>query len=299
MLKNLSIIICICFILCACNSTKKAIKTLPSEYEMSIQNWQQQRVNSLTSPNGWLTLVGLYWLKEGINTMGSAATNSIILPNNAPKHLGSIELLTDSLYFRNLSRATQVNEAKFKEGQIFSDGDGEISTINYKSLFAYVIKRGPKYGLRLRDTSVAERYSLKKIPSFPINESWKKKARYIKPPKGTTIPITNAVGVTEENPVLGYLEFDHNNKTHRLTAIYGGPLQYFLIIADKTTSDQTYGGGRFIYVNKPDAEGYITIDFNKAYNPPCVFTDFATCPLPPKENILPFRIEAGEKNMEH
>lgn len=272
---------------------------MPSSYELSIQNWQEQRVKSLTSPNGWLSLVGLYWLKEGINTIGSAGTNTIVLPDNAPQHLGSIELLMDSLYFRNLSRATRVNDAKFKEGRIYSDGDGEISTLNYKSLFAYVIKRGEKYGLRLRDTSVMERTTLKKIPSFPIAESWNKKSKYIKPPKGTTIPITNAVGITEDNPVLGYLEFEHNNASYRLTAMYGGPLQYFLIIGDETNSAETYGGGRFMYVNKPDANGYIELDFNKAYNPPCVFTDYATCPLPPKENMMPFRIDAGEKSMEH
>ncbi len=283
----------------SCTGTKKSISINSSSYRQSISMWQDQRLARLKAPQGWLSLVGLHWLKEGINTLGSAESNTIVLPTNAPLHLGSIELLEDSLYFRNLSRATQVNEQKFKEGQIFSDGDGEISTINYKSLFGYVIKRGEKYGLRLRDTSNAARYALKEIPSFPINAAWKKKAKFIKPPKGTIVPIANAVGVTEDTPVLGYLEFEHNQETFRLSAIYGGPLQYFLIIGDETNSAETYGGGRFMYVNKPDAEGYIDLDFNKAYNPPCVFTDFATCPLPPKENTLRLRIEAGEKSIDH
>ncbi len=298
MLKKLSVLILFGTVFLACNTNKQLVSAIPSAYEQSILDWRQQRLSGLTAPQGWLSLVGLHWLKAGVNTIGSAPKNTVVLNANAPLHLGSIELLQDSMYFRNLSRAARVNDTKFKEGQIFSDGDGEISTINYKSLFAYVIKRGEKYGLRVRDTSNAARYALKEIPNFPVNASWNKKARYVAPPKGTTIPITNAQGLTEDNPVLGYIEFEHNAKTHRIAALYGGPLQYFLIIGDETSSAETYGGGRFMYVNKPDANGNIQLDFNKAYNPPCVFTDFATCPLPPKENIMPFRIEAGEMNLE-
>jgi len=297
---NLRVFLSICLLgaLISCNTTSKMLLEKNTKYEMSITEWQENRLSRLKAPQSWLSLIGLHWLKEGINTIGSANTNTIVFPENAPRNLGSIELLGDSLYFRNLSPSTQVNKTKFKEGQIFSDGDGDLSNLNYNSLFFYVIKRGEKYGVRLRDTSNQARFALKEIPSFPINKAWNKKARFVQPAPGTTIPITNAVGVTEDNPVLAYIEFEHNDKTHRLAGLYGGPTQYFLIIADETTSAETYGGGRFIYVNKPDAQGNIIIDFNKAYNPPCVFTDYATCPLPPKENMLPFRIEAGEKALE-
>jgi len=286
-------------ILLSCSGSKQLPLKVNSDYVNTIVAWQQQRLSRLKAPQGWLSLIGLHWLKEGINTIGSANTNTIVFPENAPRNLGSVELLGDSLYFRNLSPATQVDKKKFKEGQIYSDGDAKYSMINYRDLFFYIIKRGEKYGVRLRDTNYVARHTLKEIPSFPIQEAWNKTARFIQPPEGTTIPITNAVGITEDNPVLAYLDFEHEERTHRLIGIYGGEDQYFLIIADATTSAETYGGGRFMYVDKADAYGNIQLDFNKAYNPPCVFTDFATCPLPPKENILPFRVDAGEKNLDH
>ena len=290
---------CIIFVLLiGCNPKYRDI-IVDEQYNQDIENWRKNRLESLKAPQGWLSLIALHWLSNGENSFGSAKENNIIFPASFPDTTGVITLGDEGLFFENFATSDlTVDQEEFLRGKIYSDAAPKASMLNYKSYFFYPIKRANKIGLRLRDTSHQARYELTSIPAFEINKSWLKRGKSKKPKEGATLPITNAIGITEDTPIAAYLYFDHQGETYRLTAIDGGS-QYFLIIADASTSDDTYGGGRFLYVDKEDAEGNVYLDFNKAYNPPCVFTDYATCPLPPKENILPFRVEAGEKSVSH
>jgi uncharacterized protein (DUF1684 family) len=180
-----------------------------------------------------------------------------------------------------------------------ADTESRTTYMNSGSLTWYLIHRGDKFGIRIKDSLSEQRLTLKSIPHYPINANWKIKAKFIPPYEGATIDIENILGQVSDDPLAGILEFNYQGKNHQISALDGGPEAYFLIIADETTGKETYGGGRYLYVDRADANGVTYIDFNKAYNPPCVFSEFATCPLPPEENYLPFAVTAGEKELPH
>jgi len=164
------------------------------------------------------------------------------------------------------------------------------------SLLINIVKRGDRIGVRVKDSESRTRREFKGLEYFPIDPKWRIEARFepYQPPK--TIPITNVLGMTDEEVSPGALAFEVDSKTYRIDPILEkGETDYFVMIADETTGRETYGAGRYLYVSPPDASGKVVVDFNKTYSPPCAFTNFATCPLPPRQNHLPFRIEAGEK----
>jgi len=161
---------------------------------------------------------------------------------------------------------------------------------------AKIVKRGDKVGVRVKDTESETRREFKGLEYYPIDPKWRIEARLepYTPPKA--IPITNVLGITEDETSPGALAFEVDGKTYRIDPILEkGETDLFVMIADQTTGKETYGAGRYLYVSPPDANGKVVIDFNKTYSPPCAFTNFATCPLPPQQNHLPFRIDAGEK----
>jgi uncharacterized protein (DUF1684 family) len=165
--------------------------------------------------------------------------------------------------------------------------------LQYGSLKWFIIKRGQKYAIRLRDLKSPYLEELSSIDNFDINPKWKIKARFEKT-EGKKIPILDVTGQTNQQDSPGKLVFNIKRKTYSLDALAEGD-ELFIIFGDKTNKVSTYGGGRYIYTSQPDKDGFVWIDFNKAYNPPCAFTPFATCPLPPQQNILKVKIEAGEK----
>ncbi len=270
-------------------------------YFQEIEDWRNDRMTSLTRADGWTTLIGLYWLEEGTQTFGSSTDNDIVFPEKLPSVIGSFTLSGDSVVvnIQDTSGTTIIDMPDRKSGRIFSDIEASTSYINYESFTWYLIERGGQFGIRLKDSLAEQRLSLKEIPHFPVDEQWKFEARLIAPDSGATIPIENILGQISDDPLEGYLEFTFQGKNYQIAALNGGSKSYFLIIGDETTGEETYGGGRYMYVNRVDSTGVTVIDFNKAYNPPCVFSEFATCPLPPAENYLPFRITAGEKELPH
>jgi uncharacterized protein (DUF1684 family) len=177
------------------------------------------------------------------------------------------------------------------------DNDDSGPTIlKLRSLLINVVKRGERIGVRIKDTESRKRREFKGLEYYPIDPKWRIVARFepYQPPK--TIPITNVLSMTDDETSPGALVFDVDGMTYRLDPILEkGETDLFIMIADETTGRETYGAGRYLYVSPPDASRKVIIDFNKAYSPPCAFTNFATCPLPPRQNHLPFRIEAGEK----
>ena len=272
-----------------------------ADYIKSFQEWQQQRLENLKSENGWLNLVGLYWLKDGQNPIGSNEANNIIFPEKAPEFIGTI-----ILYKGNLSISVDkdvsiyVNDSLITEHNINTDMEDNTTIFRMGSFRWHIIKRGDKYGIRLRDLNNPAVMQFTGIPSFPVNLKWRVEAKFEKFTTPKEIAIPNVIGDIDYEKCYGLLKFQIEEKKYSLMPLGDGIKDgLFLIFADETSAEETYGAGRFLSIEKPDKNGKIFIDFNKATNPPCAFTDFATCPLPPRENILSVKILAGEKINEH
>lgn len=271
------------------------------KYVKSVQEWQQQRLENLKDEDGWLNLVGLLWLKEGENPFGSSEANNIIFPENTPEFIGSVALYKGNISVTiNNDVDVYINDSLLKECSVNTDMDKNTTIFKLNSFKWHFIKRGNRYGIRLRDLENPLINQISTLPSFPINSKWRIKAKFEKFDKPKEIAIPNVLGDIEYEKCYGLLKFNVNNKQCSLMPLGDGvDNDFFIIFADETSAEETYGAGRFLSVEKPDANGITYIDFNKAENPPCAFTDFATCPLPPKENILTVKILAGEKTGEH
>jgi len=265
------------------------------EYIKEIQQWDQKRESRLKEETGWLNLAGLFWLKEKDNSFGLAKDNDIIFPSG-PEHTG-ILTLKDSVVTAKINPGIEVNANGNPVTEIILKDDYSDSTtvLECGSLRWNVIKRTEGYAIRLRDLNAPLLKNFNGIERFPIDEAWKITAKFEKynPPKKLIIP--DIFGSTEEENSPGAVVFQVNGKTYRLDALDAGENMIWFIFADETSGEETYGAGRYLYTNKPDTNGNVILDFNKAYNPPCVFTKFATCPFPPKENFLKLKITAGEK----
>lgn len=268
-------------------------------YNQEIEKWKSERAADLRSEEGWLTLAGLFWLKEGENKVGSERSNEVVLPEGkAPKVVCSLWLERGSMRLEPRPESGLTEGGKPVTGTLAlkSDADEAPTRLSLGSLSFYVIKRGERFGVRLKDKESPERQHFAGLDYYPADPKWRLEAKLqpYNPPRA--IPITNVLGMTEDMISPGALVFDVAGKTYRLDAVEEqGSKQYFLIFADETTGRETYGAGRYLYADPADAAGRVIVDFNKAYNPPCAFTNYATCPLPPSQNRLALRIEAGEK----
>ena len=262
-------------------------------YIKALKAWHQKRIESLKSENGWLNLAGLFWLEEGQNTFGKADNNQIVFPKGSAK-MGTFTLNKGEVTIDIDPKAeVLVNNERVSKLKIFPAEKPMI--LKSGSLRWFVIKRGDKYGIRLRDLESDELKHFTDIETYTIDTNWRIKAKFEPAFVGKTIDITDVLGQVTPQPSPGTLVFSINGQVYRLDVLDDGD-EFFILLADETSAKETYGGGRFLYTNKPDADGNVELDFNKAINPPCAFTMFATCPLPPKQNRLPIAIAAGEKN---
>jgi uncharacterized protein (DUF1684 family) len=184
----------------------------------------------------------------------------------------------------------------FTEGLVFQVDSAKGTTLQWGQFVFTIIKREEKIGIRFRDLQSPTLLGFKGIPRYPANPAWNVTA-VLEPAYGKKIPITNVLGQTSLLPSPGKLVFSINGKSYKLDAIDEGGSELFILFGDATSGLETYPAGRFMYVPKPDANNRIVVDFNKAFNPPCAFTDFATCPLPPRQNILDIEVKAGEKTV--
>lgn len=267
------------------------------DYLNEINQWHQRRIERLKASDGWLNLVGRTWLKPGVNKFGSAKDNDVIIESDkVPAYMGEF-IFKDSVVTMKVYDGVDVllNGKPVKEIVMIDDQKKDMTVFEYGSIKWNLIIRGDKYGIRFRDLESPLVKNFKGIDRFPVNEDWKLVANFeaYNPPKKIFVP--NVLGQIDEELSPGAVVFQKDGKTFKIDAIDEGD-KLFLIFADETSGEETYGGGRFLYVDKPDSAGKIILDFNKAYNPPCVFTKYATCPLPPEQNYLKLRIEAGEKN---
>ncbi|MGE5325973.1 MAG: DUF1684 domain-containing protein [Deltaproteobacteria bacterium] len=276
-----------------------AVQPTQPDYKTQILQWRERRVKSLTSDTGWLTVAGLFWLKEGKNTVGAAPGNTIVLPKgSATDSLGTFEFHNGVTTFEAAPGADVIVDGRSAKSAVLRpDMSGNPDLVQSRALTMFVIQRGNRFGIRLKDRNAGARKEFAGIKYFPIDESYRVKAKFapFHPPRKIAVP--NILGDTSEEPSPGYVEFTLHGKPCRLTPVQEDD-QLFFIFKDLTSGKETYPPGRFLYTDMPQ-NGEVILDFNKAYNPPCAFTAYATCPLPPAENHLSVRLEAGEVRYGH
>jgi hypothetical protein len=265
-------------------------------YRKQIQDWRAHRTERLKSPNGWLTLVGLDWLKDGANRIGSAKDNAIVIAK-APAHLGTIMLDRGRATLSLNPRADAKIDGEKKSGAALLDDSHEKPTaVSFSTVNFFLVQRGDKFGLRIKDSAAPTRTHFLGVDNFAIDPSWRIEAKWeaYNPPH--EVEQANIIGQIEKTVVPGAAVFERDGKTWRLEPSIETPgdTNLFLVFADRTSGKETYGAARFLYTDPPK-DGKVVLDFNKAYNPPCAFTPFATCPLPTPQNRLGMRVTAGEK----
>jgi uncharacterized protein (DUF1684 family) len=255
-----------------------------ASYSDEIAAWRRQREDRLKADGGWLSVAGLFWLHEGRNPFGTDPTNQIVLPDGGAR--SGAFLLQDG-------KVTVMMDGA--ERELWTDS-ADVAKVGRLSLFA--IKRGDQYGIRLKDPQSEYRRHFTGIEYFPAKEDYKVTAKWMAAP--AKLPILNILGQTEEMESPGYAVFRLGGRECRLRPVLETPdaKELFYIFRDQTTGKETYGAGRFLYSEMPKG-GSVVLDFNKAYNPPCAFTPYATCPLPPAENRMTVPVEAGEKKYGH
>lgn len=268
-------------------------------YQKKINQWHQKRIESLTQKDSWLTLAGLYWLQPGRNSFGGADNNDIVFPpKKSPGHIGAFILKDSTIRVTiNPGVTVKVNNQPIDKRKIKSDANGEPTVLHYGPLSWYVINRGGKLAVRLKDKTSAVLQNFSGIERFPVDKKWRVKATFVPFDSVHTITIPRIVGPSRDIKIPGKLTFQLEGQTFELLPIQSSSSSdtWFIVFGDKTNGEATYGGGRFVYVKKVNGGQTTYIDFNKAYNPPCAFTRFATCPLPPSQNKLAIAIKAGEK----
>jgi len=266
--------------------------------EREVAGWRAERLAALTKPDGWLTLIGLHFLKGGANRIGSGKDNDIVLANG-PAHVGVATLAADG----SVSVAVASGVDARVDGQVQSStvlklGEGKIkpTLVSVGTVSFFVIERGGKKALRVKDSASPRRTHFLGLDYYPVDPTWRIEARWVAFDPPREVPITSMLGHVSPESVPGKAVFERDGKTYELLPIdEGADEPLFFVISDATSGKETYPAARFIYAERP-RDGKIILDFNRAENPPCAFTPFATCPLPPKENRLPFAVTAGEKN---
>lgn len=297
--KHLPWVLSCALVALACVScARPSAKLDENVYRQEIEQWRDKRRTELTSDSSWLTLAGLFWLREGENRLGSDPSNDIVLPKDkAPPHAGSLWLDKGSVRLEAQPAAGLTHKRQAVGSLVLrSDADAEPTVLELGSLSLQVIKRGERLGVRVKDKENPARQQFAGLDYYPVALRWRLEAKFepSNPPK--KIPIVNVLGMTEDEPSPGALVFDVDGQTYRLDAISEkGTDELFIILADRTSGKETYGAGRYLYTAPANDKGIVILDFNKAYNPPCAFTNYATCPLPPPQNRLALSIEAGEK----
>lgn len=269
-----------------------------------VEQWRTARLQRLTAPSGWLSLIGLEWLHEGPNRVGSAADNDVVL-KAGPAHLGTVTVGEDGRVHLALApdSGATVDGKTASEVVLVDDmhaGDGAPTTVRFGTASFYVIDRDGRKALRVKDSEASTRKHFLGIDYFPIDPSWRIVADWVPFVPAHKLEIGSVIGTIDAVDVPGKAVFERDG--HRLELLPyqeepGGEL--FFVLADRTSGKQTYGAARFLYAALPaggiDKPGKVVLDFNEAYNPPCAFTPFATCPLAPPENRLDLAVTAGEK----
>jgi uncharacterized protein (DUF1684 family) len=269
-------------------------------YAAEVEEWRSGRLERLTADDGWLTLTGLYWLEPGENSFGSSEDNTVVLPDESvPSVAGRLVLGPEGVVtaIANEGAVVNLNGEFLSEASLNTDAGGQPDVITAGRIQFYIINREGRLAARVKDPEAATLTGFVGIEHFPIDESFRVEAR-LEPydaPKEVAVPTVQGQDTTYVAP--GVLRFAIDGVEHSLEPFLSGPEneRYFLIFRDATSAVTTYGAGRFLYASAVDEGGTTVLDFNLAYNPPCAFTPYATCPLPPPQNWLGASINAGEQ----
>ncbi len=291
----------------ACKQSEVAVPSVPpapvltgsalADYQDELAQYWRDYEGRLRRVDGWLSLVGLHWLDEGDNGCGSDPERAVALPaDRAPGTVGTFALNDGMVTFEPATGVNVTLDGESMTGprKLATDADGTPSLLGLGSLEWFIIVRGDRHGVRVRDREKPALTSFGGIATFPVDPDWRQPARFetYDPPR--VIPVPTVLGTTADMPAPGAFVFEREGVSHRLDAIDAGD-ELWLIFGDATNGPVTYGSGRFLHTPLPAADGTAVIDFNRAYNPPCAYSAFATCPLSPSQNKLTIAVQAGEK----
>jgi uncharacterized protein (DUF1684 family) len=265
-------------------------------WEDGIAAWRARRAESIGGPTGWVTLVARSPLRAGENRIGSDAKNDVVLPH-APPYIGSIFVEGDTLRIVTAPGVALMTDNQLVGTRTISDDrDGKPTMMTLGPLTLHVIKRQSLFALRVKDRESPARKSFHGLFYYPLDPKLHVRADFTPQKKGSTLPILNVLGQTEAMEHAGTLRFVLDGKPYALEALReSGEDELFILFKDRTSGAGSYGAGRFLYTPLPDANEKVDLDFNRAFTPPCGFTNFATCPFPPAQNVLDRKIEAGER----
>jgi hypothetical protein len=277
-------------------------------WRQEIDSWRSQREKELAAPDSWLTLVGLEWLKPGVNSFGSAPENVIKIRAQAPPHIGTLTVSGSTVQLLapagGFPGGLAIDGRPAREGLLSADNN-KPSTLTWQGLTMVVLPRGGRYALRIKDANSSTRTDFRGLHWYAPDPRYRVTAKWIpySPPHVEKIPTI--INTTLDMPAPGIAEFNLDGRTLRLEPVFEGGQRdkLFFILRDATSKTTTYQAARFLYTGLPSrgvAEpGTVTLDFNELYNPPCAYTPYATCPLPPDQNRLSVAIEAGEQRYSH
>ncbi|MBC7925912.1 MAG: DUF1684 domain-containing protein [Bryobacteraceae bacterium] len=262
-----------------------------SDYQTSIDEWRTQRETTLKAEDGWLSLTGLFWLNEGENTIGSKRGSRVELPPGSPVQAGVLFRKGRVVTFQADDRVeVRLNGQRSRAAELRTDKSGTPDVLGIGRIRLHIIERGTKLGVRMKDPDGKARSEFQGLKWFPVDNTWNVKARFV--PKPRKMVFDAQAGDKQEYQSPGYVEWERKGQTLQLTPVREGE-RLFFVFRDATSGRSTYAAARFIYTALP-VDGHVSLDFNQAYNPPCVFTPYATCPLPPPENRLTVPVDAGE-----
>ena len=268
-------------------------------YLREVAAWRAERETRLRADDGWLTVAGLFWLEPGRARFGSGPACQVRLPASAPAYAGDLELEAGRVRYTLAPGVVAGLDGRPApaRGELHNDREEHPTVLAFGPVSFYVIQRGQRLGVRVKDRDSAARRDFKGLDWYPVEERWRVEARYVPYESPRSVAVPNVLGQVEQMASPGYVVFKLGETELRLEPVLESPQaeDFFFIFRDATTGKTTYPGGRFLYAPRP-AGGRVTLDFNKAYNPPCAFTPWATCPLPPKQNRVDVPVEAGERN---
>jgi uncharacterized protein len=280
-----------------------------SQWKADLFAWRAHREQGLSAPDSWLTLVGLEWLKPGPNSVGSAADNRIRLAAPAPAHFAIIEVQGDVVSLEpptnGFAAGVQVDGAAAHQARLADDAAPKPTVVSSGTLSFYVIHRGGRYALRLKDSQAPTRVNFHGLHWYDPDPHYIVQARWIPFNPLQKLKVPTILGTTDEMPSPGQAEFTLDGQTIRVEPVLEEPgaKQLFFILRDTTSRSTSYGASRFLYTGFPDhgltQPGQLTLDFNHLQNPPCAYTPYATCPLPPEQNRLSIALPVGEKKYSH
>ncbi len=285
-------------VLAGCAEPPAAPAMSEAELRQIVEQGRRDREAELSKPTGWLTLVGLYFLSEGENPFGSGSDNVVVLPaGKAPERAGVFILNGGKVTVRvDDGVDIQIEGKPVTEMELVDDGGGkrEPTHMTHGSLRFFAVERGGQVAIRVTDSESDTRREFAGLNFFPVSTEWAVQAQFERLAETRSESIENSIGQNIEAPVAGVFHFEKDGE-HRMLELTLEGTEHYVVFGDTTNGDSTYAGGRFLKIGDLPPDGSYLLNFNLAYNPPCVFTPYATCPRPTRQNRLPIAIEAGEK----